>query len=243
MIPLRKTLVLLHGHGLDDTIWDNLDLILNDSFVVIRPNISLFTFCKSVEDYADELYRFLSNANIRKCTLIGHSMGGYISLAFAERYPNMLQGLGLLHSTATADNESKIHQRNQTIDLIRNYGTSSFIKNTAGNLFGERYKQTFPEKMQAHIRFFSKLSEAALIAGIQAMKIRPDRSEVLKNIDVPVLMIFGMEDKFIPFEEGMDLSLLPKVCYPFVLAEAGHMGMVERPDATARMIHWFMSKV
>lgn len=243
MIPLRKTLVLLHGHGLNDTIWDNLDLILNDSFVVIRPNISLFTFCRSVEDYADELHRYLTNANIRKCTLIGHSMGGYISLAFAEKYPNMLQGFGLLHSTTLADNEPKTHQRNQTIDLIRNYGTSSFIKNTAANLFGERYKQTFPEKLQAHIQYFSKLPESALIAGIIAMKNRPDRSMVFKNIKVPVLMILGMEDKFISFEEGMDLSILPKVCYPFVLAEAGHMGMVERPDATARMIQWFMTKI
>ncbi len=243
MIPLRKTLVLLHGHGMNDSIWDNLDLILNDSFVVIRPNISLFTFCRTVEEYADELYRFLSNANIWKCTLIGHSMGGYIGLAFAEKYPNVLQGFGLFHSTSLADNETKIHQRNQTIDLIKNYGTSSFIKNTAGNLFGERYKQTFPEKLQAHIQYFSKLPESALIAGIEAMKSRPDRTNVLKNMEVPVLMILGMEDKFISFEEGMGLSTLPKVCYPFVLAEAGHMGMVERPDATARMIQWFMTKI
>ncbi len=243
MIPHRKTLVLLHGHGMDDTIWDNLDAILNDSFIVIRPNISLFTFCKSVEDYADELYRFLTSANIQICTLIGHSMGGYIGLAFAEKYPEMLQGFGLFHSTALADDETKKHQRNQTIELIRNYGTGSFIRNTAANLFGERYKELYPEKLLAHITYFSKLPEQALIVGMQAMRLRPDRTHVLKSLQVPVLIILGMEDKFIPFESGMDLAGLPKECYPFILAETGHMGMVEKPDATSRMIQWFMSKI
>src|SRR5215217_7471757 len=128
----RKTLVLLHGHGADDTIWDYVDASLNEYFTIVRPNISLFTFCQSVEDYADELYRFLTNATITKFTLIGHSMGGYIALAFAEKYPDMLEGFGLFNSTAYADDEAKKHQRNQTIELLRNHGTETFIKNTAG---------------------------------------------------------------------------------------------------------------
>jgi len=115
----RKTLVLLHGHGIDDTIWDSLDAAINDSYTVVRPNISLLTSCQSVEEYADELHRFLTNANIQKCTLIGHSMGGYISLAFAEKYKDMLEGFGLFHSTAYADDDAKKHQRDQMIDLLR----------------------------------------------------------------------------------------------------------------------------
>ncbi|WP_109674924.1 alpha/beta fold hydrolase [Dyadobacter jejuensis] len=243
MIFQRKTLVLLHGHGMDDTIWDQLDAILNDSFTIVRPNISLFTACQTVEAYADELYRFLTSANIQKCTLIGHSMGGYIALEFAKKYPDMLVGFGLFHSTALADDESKKHQRNQTITLIRNYGTPSFLKNTAPNLFGQRYKASHPQKLQEHIDFFAKLPEAALIAGINAMRDRADNTEVLKEMKVPVLLILGMEDAFVSFESGMELSTLPERCYPFILAEAGHMGMIERPDATARMIRWFMGKL
>lgn len=243
MIFQRKTLVLLHGHGMDDSIWDQLDAILNDSFTIIRPNISLLTSCQTVEAYADELHRLLTNANIQKCTLIGHSMGGYIALAFAKKYPEMLQGLGLFHSTALADDEAKKHQRNQMIALLRTYGTASFLKNTAPNLFGGRYKSLHTEKVQEHINFFSKLPEGALIAGMNAMRDRSDQTEVLKDAKFPVLMILGMEDNFAPFESGMELSTLPGQCYPFILAEAGHMGMVERPDATARMIRWYMSKV
>ncbi|WP_025763066.1 alpha/beta fold hydrolase [Dyadobacter tibetensis] len=243
MIFQRKTLVLLHGHGMDDSIWDQLDAILNDSFTIIRPNISLLTSCQTVEDYADELYRLLTNANIQRCTLIGHSMGGYIGLAFAKKYPEMLQGFGLFHSTALADDEAKKHQRNQMVSLLRTYGTASFMKNTAPNLFGTRYRSLHPDKVQEHVDFFAKLPEEALVSGIHAMRERSDQQEVLKTINVPVLIILGMEDNFVPFESGMDLSTLPAQCYPFILAEAGHMGMIERPDATARMIRWYMSKV
>jgi pimeloyl-ACP methyl ester carboxylesterase len=239
----RKTLVLLHGHGIDDTIWDNLDAVLNEYFTIVRPNISLFTFCQSVEDYADELHRFITNANIHKCTLIGHSMGGYIALAFAEKYPGMLEGFGLFHSTAYADDETKKHQRNQMIELLKNHGAETFIKSTANNLFGDRYKELYPEKIKEHINYFGKLPSDALIAGIIAMRNRPDRTHVLKSMPFPILFIIGMQDKLIPFESLISLSEYPKQSYPFILAEAGHLGMVERPDATARMISWYMGKI
>ncbi|TLU98728.1 alpha/beta fold hydrolase [Dyadobacter luticola] len=239
----RKTLVLLHGHGVDDTIWDSLDAALNEYFTIIRPNLSLFTNCQSIEDYADELHRLLTNANIHKFTLIGHSMGGYIALAFAEKYPDMLEGFGLFHSTAYADDEAKKEQRNKMAELLRNHGSASFIKNTAANMYGDRFKELYPDKLPAHIAQYSKLPADALIAGMMAMRNRPDRTAVLQTLPFPVLFIIGMQDKLIPFESLIGLSEFPKQSYPFILAEAGHMGMVERPDATARMINWYMSKI
>jgi pimeloyl-ACP methyl ester carboxylesterase len=239
----RKTLVLLHGHGMDDRIWDEVDASINGYYTVVRPNISLFTFCQSVEDYADELFRYLSNATIQKFTLIGHSMGGYIGLAFAEKYPDMLEGFGLFHSTAFADTESKKHQRSQTADLLRQHGTATFLKNTVSNLFGERYKELFPGKVAEHIEKYGKIPEEALSAGMIAMRNRPDRTAVLSKMSYPVLMIIGMQDKLIPFESCISLSEYPRQSYPFILAEAGHMGMIERPDATSRMISWYMDKI
>ncbi|KAA6436569.1 alpha/beta hydrolase [Dyadobacter flavalbus] len=239
----RKTLVLLHGHGIDDSIWDKLDAEVNDTYTVIRPNISLFTSCQSVEEYADELYRFLTNANIQKCCLIGHSMGGYIALAFAEKYPEMLIGLGLFHSTAYADDEAKKHQRNQTIELLKNHGTEAFVKNSAPNMFGERYKEQYPERVKSHIEYFKKLPAEALIAGLVAMRKRPDRTAVLASVPFPVLFIIGVQDKLIPFESALNLSEYPKKSYPFILGEAAHMGMVESPDATARIVNWYMDKI
>lgn len=239
----RKTLVLIHGHGVDDAIWENLDAALNEDFTIVRPNISLFTFCQTIEDYADELHRFLTNANIHKSTLVGHSMGGYIALAFAEKYPDFLEGFCLFHSTAYADDDAKKEQRNQAIEVLKNYGTAAFVKNTAANMYGERFKELFPEKVQAHIAKYSNLPAEALIAGINAMRDRPDRTAVLSSMPFPVLFIVGMQDKLLPFESVISLSEFAGKTYPFIMAEAGHMGMVERPDATSRMISWYMSKI
>ncbi len=238
----RKTLVLLHGHGMDHTIWDELCPLLNESYTIIRPNISFLTSCHSMDDYADELYRLLTNAIVSSCTLIGHSMGGYIALAFAAKYPEMLEGLGLFHSSALADPDAKKHQRNQMIDLLRTHGTEAFVKHTTANLFGDRFKEVSPHKIREHSRRYGQLSSEALAVGMEAMRDRPDRTEVLRQLPFPVLFVIGMQDQLVPFEKVMEQVRLPRQGYPFILAEAGHMGMVERPDATARILQWYMDQ-
>ena len=239
----RKTLVLLHGHGMDDTIWDAVNASLSEYYTIIRPNISLFTFCHTIEEYADELYRYLTNANIHKCVFIGHSMGGYIGLAFAEKYPDMLEGFGLFHSTAFADDDTKKHQRDQSVNLLGQYGSAMYVKNTSGNLFGDRFKELYPNKVKDFIEKYSKLPAESLATGMAAMRDRPDRTGILTSMPYPVLFIIGMQDKLIPFESCISLSQYPKQSYPFILAEAGHMGMIERPDATARMISWYLEQL
>jgi pimeloyl-ACP methyl ester carboxylesterase len=238
----RKNLVLLHGHGMDDSLWDDLDPLVNESYTIIRPNVSLQTSCHTVEAYADELYRLLTNTQINLCTLIGHSMGGYISLAFAEKYPDMLEGLGLFHSSALADTDAKKHQRNQMADLLRAHGTDAFLRHTAPNLFGERYKRDHPAKIQAYIQHYGQIPAEALAVGMEAMRDRPDRTHVLKSMPFPVLFILGMDDQLVPFEKAVKQVSLPKKGYPFILAEAGHMGMVEQPEAAARIISWYMDQ-
>ena len=238
----RKTLVLLHGHGMDDTLWDELVPLLGDQYRLIKPNGSLLTNCTTVEAYAEELHRLLSSSQITKMTLIGHSMGGYIALAFAEKYPEMLEGFGLFHSSALADDDAKKEQRTQMAQLLRTHGAEAFIRRTLPNLFGERFKEVSPEKVQKYIQRYSKIPAEALAVGVEAMRARPDRTEVLKNLPCPVLFIMGMDDQAVPFEKTMMQVDYPAKSYPFVLAEAGHLGMLERPDATARMLRWYMDR-
>jgi pimeloyl-ACP methyl ester carboxylesterase len=242
MVLHRKTLVLLHGHGMDNSLWDELAPLLHDHYTVIQPNVSLLTNCRTMEDYADELHRLLTNTSVSRCTLIGHSMGGYIALAFAEKYPDMLEGFGLFHSTAQADSDAKKHQRDQMTDLIRTHGAAAFIRHTAPNLFGKRFKEVSPEQMQDYIRKFGQLPAEALAVGMEAMRNRPDRTHVLAGMPFPVLFIIGMDDQIVSFEKIMDQVGLPEQAIPFILAEAGHLGMIERPDASARIIDWYMAR-
>jgi pimeloyl-ACP methyl ester carboxylesterase len=196
-----------------------------------------------MEDYADELHRLLTNASISRCTLIGHSMGGYIGLAFAEKYGDMLEGLGLFHSTAVADTDSKKHQRNEMAELIRTHGAKAFVKHTTANLFGARFKELFPEKVQEYINRYELLPSKAMATGMEAMRDRLDRTKVLASLPFPILFIIGMHDQLVSFENTMEQVKYPKQGYPFIMAEAGHMAMVERPDASSRIIRWYMDMV
>ena len=127
--------------------------------------------------------------------------------------------------------------------MLRQYGTKTFLKNTAANLFGNRYKELYPNAVKTHVEKYGNIPPEALAAGMNAMRNRPDRTAVLAAMPYPVLLIIGMMDNLIPFESCISLSEYPKQSYPFILSEAGHMGMVERPDATSRMISWYMGKI
>jgi pimeloyl-ACP methyl ester carboxylesterase len=196
-----------------------------------------------MEAYADELHRLLSTAGVTRCTLVGHSMGGYIALKFAEKYPAMLEGFGLFHSIAFADDDSKKEQREKIVELLRTQGAQSFLRHTGANMYGQRYKELYPERVQEHIVRYGKLPTEALVAGVEAMRERTEGTEVLARMPFPVLFIIGMQDDIIPFERSMEMVSYPKKSYPMILAEAGHMGMVERPDASARIIHWYMDQI
>ncbi|WP_373511978.1 alpha/beta fold hydrolase [Persicitalea sp.] len=237
-----KTLVLLHGHGMDDTLWDEIVPLLDGDFTIVRPNVSLLTGCRTMEAYADELHRLLTASQIDKFTLIGHSMGGYISLAFAEKYPGMLEGFGLFHSSALADDDTKKEQRNQMAELLRTHGTDAFLQKTASNLFGQHYKDTHPEKVQKYTERYGKLPAEALAVGMEAMRDRPDRTHVLAELPFSMIFIVGMDDQVVPFEKVMEQARFPKMIYPFVLADAGHLGMIERPEASARILRWYVGQ-
>ncbi len=240
MPKTRKTLVFLHGHGVDASIWDDLDNLLNQDYRIIRPDLSLQSSCHTMEEYADELFRMLQNAIIEKCILIGHSMGGYISLAFAAKYPGMLEGFGLFHSTAYADTPEKKEQRTRMAELLRTQSTADFIRLTGGNMFSPAFKKAHTARVSDHIARFGKLPAEALAVGAEAMRERADTTEVLRQLPFPVLMIIGLDDQIIPFDKALELAAYPARCYPFVLSNAGHLGMIEQPDASASLIRWYV---
>jgi pimeloyl-ACP methyl ester carboxylesterase len=237
-----KTLVLVHGHSLDTHIWDSLKGNLSD-YQVLTPDISTDTWYESIEAYADGLKEWLEVQNIEKCVIIGHSMGGYITLAFAEKHPETLQGFGLFHSTAYADDEEKREQRKKTLAFMETHGTAAFVRQAGPNMYAESFAQAHPEVIKNHVEKYSQLPIDAVSTGFKAIMNRPDRTQVLQNATVPVLFIFGQEDKFIPFEKNIGLSELPQDAHTLVLAHSGHMGMVEDTDASTKAIREFMEAI
>jgi pimeloyl-ACP methyl ester carboxylesterase len=181
----------------------------------------------SIDDYADCIYHLLQFENLSKVDLLGHSMGGYITLAFAEKYPEMLRAFGLVHSTAFSDSTEKKENRDRSIQLIKEYGPHPFLRNTIPNLFGKQFKQDHPEKVEALIRAAEYFKGESLIQYLTAMKNRPDRTAVLLSNRLPVLFVIGTEDIAAPLEDLLQQINLPQNPHVHIMQQTGHMGMWE----------------
>lgn len=245
--------VLLHGFGEDSQIWNTQVSFLQQHCMLVVPDLpgsgksSLFTKeisvadPVSIEDYADLIYALLQTENIVSCIMLGHSMGGYITLAFAEKYPAMLQAFGLVHSTAFADSEEKKTMRAKAVTTIAQYGAVAFLKNTIPNLFGKAFKEVHPDKVAQLISSAAGFTVAALQQYYIAMMNRPDRCKVLAGNPLPVLFVMGTEDVAAPMEDVLQQVHLPRISYIHVLPGCGHMGMWEATEPLNQLLLAFIN--
>ncbi len=234
------TIVLVHGHGVDASIWEGIYAGLVSDGPVLKPDFSCTTSHASIEGYAEDLYNQLKSEKVRDIVLVGHSMGGYIALAFAERYPDMLRGLCLFHSTAYADDESKKEQRQQTIEALTTGGTVPFIEKTIPKLVSPDYPA---EAIQQLIARYRNLPADALIAGMKAIAKRPDRTHVLRDVTYPVLLLLGENDQVIPYEQTSRLAGLNDRITLASLPLTGHLGMIEQPDEALTALKSFAAQL
>jgi pimeloyl-ACP methyl ester carboxylesterase len=227
--------VLLHGFGEDSSIWNGLAAALSKNYQLIIPDIAgsgeselLAGENIGMQDYADSIHAILAKENIQQCTMIGHSMGGYITLAFAEKYPGMLHAFGLFHSSAYADDETKKETRKKAIEFIHQNGSEAFLKTSTPGLFMDAEKSK--EAIDWLIEKGKQFKPAALIQYYEAMIARPDRTHVLKSFPSQVLFMLGSHDKAVPFEQGLEQSHLPDLACIYILRNSAHMGMLEEPE-------------
>lgn len=243
-----EPVLFIHGFAEDSRIWDEVTNGLEENYQLIIPDIPgsgqsslLQGENVSIADYADVMHAILTKENIIGCTLIGHSMGGYISLAFAAKYPAAVNALGLFHSSAYADDEAKKETRRKAIHVIREKGAMAFLKTAIPGLFAN------PEKSKVHIDLLLKRAAAfspeALIQYYEAMIARPDTTQVLKEIQHPVLFILGEHDKAVPFVHGLQQSHLPAVAHINILRNSAHMGMLEETGKSFSILSHFLSAI
>jgi pimeloyl-ACP methyl ester carboxylesterase len=234
------SVVLIHGHGVDASIWDSIyaDLALDGP--VLKPDVARLTSHTTIEAYAEELNARLQAASINDVVLVGHSMGGYIALAFAERYPAQVRGLVLYHSTAYADDEDRKAQRRQLIETMRTQGGAQFIEKQLPKMVAPDYPA---EKVQALIDRYRDLPTDALIAGMEAIAGRPDRTNILRDAPFPILLVLGKQDQLIPLEKTKKLAELSDRIRVALIDDAGHLSMVEQPEASQKILRDFVKQV
>jgi pimeloyl-ACP methyl ester carboxylesterase len=240
-----KAVMLVHGFGEDGNVWNKQVEYLKENFFLIVPDLpgsgqSEMISDMSLEGMMEVLHVIIHQENIDTCTMIGHSMGGYITLAFAQNYRNHLDAFGLLHSSAYADSEEKKITRNKGIDFIKQHGAFEFLKASIPNLFSENFKKEYPDLVKEFINAQSGFSAEALIEYYQAMMERPDRSKILTDAKVPVLFVAGEQDAAIPFPDSLKQSHLPETCFFHILKSSGHMGMLEETQNVNFIIEKFL---
>lgn len=243
--------VLLHGFGEDGTVWkQQFELFPNRQLVV--PDLpgsggSEVIDDMSMEGMADCVYALVIHlgrpTGERRAILIGHSMGGYITLAFAEKYPKALNAFGLFHSTAFADNDAKRETRRRGIEVMRTKGAEAFLKTFVPNLYSPASKEEGPALIEEHLVAVRNVEAEALVTYFEAMMERPDRTEVLRHTGLPVLFVMGKHDVAVPVEDGLKQCHLPQNAYIHLLQNSGHMGMLEEAEAANKILTEFVTTV
>jgi pimeloyl-ACP methyl ester carboxylesterase len=194
----------------------------------------------SMEYFAECIRAILDQENISTVSMIGHSMGGYITLAFADAWPHRLRSFGLFHSTAYPDSEEKKTARRRGIEFIQQNGAAKFLEQSIPNLFSEATKKHQPDLVRKILARFTNFIGQSLVNYYQAMIVRPDRTHVLKNFPRPVLFIMGKHDTAVPYEQVLQQCYMPGLSYIHTLEHSGHMGMWEEPVLSNVFVEEFL---
>lgn len=239
------TLVLIHGFCEDHTCFDEQVLFFKAHGKVITPDLPGFGKSQSImgitlEQMADSIAAMLDFEKVDKCVMLGHSMGGYVTLAFAERYPNRLKAFGLIHSTALPDNEERKEKRKQVVKFLEKNGKEPYIKNFIPTLFAEGAN---PEIIEKGVAMGLESDQQGIIQAIYAMMQRPDRQLLLQNSQVPVFFAAGQHDSLIPAEVIFEQAALCEQAEVINLQQSGHMGMLEEPGKLNAAIEKFINRL
>ena len=227
-------IVFLHGFCEDKNIWFEFSkYFLEQAFRVIAIDLPGFGNSSVIEgvriqDMATSVNNLLQNiAPEHPCILIGHSMGGYVSLAYAELFPKHLLGLGIFHSHPFADSESKKNNREKSVDIIQKIGVARFTQFLLPSLFNESFIKSNPKVIEKVQKIGNQQPLRGVIAAQLAMKNRPDRSHVLKTLEIPALFIIGHQDSTLTFQQSLAQTHLPARSLVKSFPSLGHMGMFE----------------
>jgi len=243
-----SVLVLLHGFLEDSSIYDGMAKSLSASHRVLCIDLpghglsGVVGYRHSMEDMASAVRQVLDTLGIVSCTLVGHSMGGYVALAFADLFPMKTDGLVLFHSTAMADSEAKLKDRERAIAVVRK-NAEAFVRNSVPMLFAEDCRKRLGPEIEALTDRASGFPARGIAANIRGMMARPDRIHVLRDAAFPVLIIHGALDPVIATEAILAQAALSPNVRLAVLEGIGHMGHMEAPDDCLRLIVSFLGEI
>lgn len=239
-----NTILLLHGFLESKSIWGHMVKVLSKDFHVVTIDLpghgesEVMGPVHEMGAMASVVKEVLSSLHVEQCLLAGHSMGGYVSLAFAELFPQMVRGLVLFHSQAAADDEEGKRNRDRTAKVVEE-NRAGFISNFIPDLFAPGNPEKFKDEIETLKQESLKTPKEGIIAAIKGMKQRSSKLKLLNSMEVPVLFISGKQDARIPVEKILQQVAMPKHSEALLLENTGHMGFIENREKTTRALHHF----
>jgi pimeloyl-ACP methyl ester carboxylesterase len=241
-----KTVVLLHGFLENAGMWKPYITKLSKTNRVICIDLlghgktGCLGYIHSMELMADTVHAVLKHLRINHSIFIGHSMGGYVALAYAETYPKEILGLCLMNSTAQADSEDRKQNRDRAIAAVKqNY--KSFVGIAVVNLFRPKNRTIFSEQIKLIKQDALKTPVQGIIAALEGMKIRKDRTELLKNSPFKKLMIVSKKDPVLNYNDLMEQAQNSDT--NVVEFPDGHMSHVENKSLFLQNIMHFIENI
>ncbi|WP_242926594.1 alpha/beta fold hydrolase [Pontibacter vulgaris] len=244
-----EAIVFLHGFAESKEVWTEFIKPLQKKFRTIALDLPGFgdntaeVANYSMESMAEYVKQQIDTLGVKKLILVGHSMGGYVSMAFAEKYGNMLSGLCMFHSSALPDTEEKKENRNKSIEFVKKHGVAKFMQSFIEPLFYSGNRDRLRSEIALMKKIGSKAPEESVTGGFAAMRDRADRTDVLKKLKCPVLFIFGKEDNAVPLDKALEQCHLPNNSMVNFLGKTGHMGMFERTYETRKALEKFAETI
>lgn len=244
--PENPALVLLHGYLESMEVWKDFAGRLMDDLFLIIPDLpghgssGVFDDIHTMEELAEAVENIVEHLKLEKIHLAGHSMGGYVTLAFRELFPDRLKSYILFHSHCFADPDDRKQNRDKEIELIQSNKKDLIINTNIPRLFANEFKENFQDEINLVKKIAMATPDNGVIAMLRGMKIRSDRSHLLAKNDLPLLLITGAYDILIPEEDARKmLALSPKIKRGELL-NSGHMGFIEEPENAAKVLKNFI---
>lgn len=240
-------LLLVHGFPMDHRVWEGFVGRLSPYFKVICPDLpgfgdtAMMGEAHSMNLMARAVKAVLDEEKVSRCVFAGHSMGGYVGLAFAKHFPETLAGLVLFHSQAAADDEQAIVKRNEAVLQVIT-DKHAFLDQFLPGLFDPAFLSAHAATVSTFDSIVKSQSEKAIVAALVGMRDRESHISLLTRIASPVLFILGKSDTRMPAVKIMAQAGLPLHAEMLMLEHVGHMGFVETPLLTATTIRYFAEK-
>lgn len=240
-----NTIVLLHGYLGTGEVWHPLEKLLAKNHRVISVDLpghgesEATGETHTVEYLADAVREVIMQTGEKKVLLIGHSLGGYVTLAFAEKFPDLLSGYVLFHSHPFADSPEAITKRKREIFVVRAGKKDIMYPASISMMFAEQNLEKMPEALTRSKKIASQNSAEGIIAMLNSMMARPSRSSLVERGALPLLWILGRHDLYFSPEKALGDIKIPGNARVVILENSGHLGFVEETDFSAELINDF----